>query len=245
MANEKVIWDYFKSQGLNDFGVAGLMGNLYAESALNPHNLQNTGNRKLDLSDDEYTAAVDNGKYKNFVRDSQGYGLAQWTYWSRKQNLLNYAKTANCSIGNLNMQLDFLMNELNKSYSSVLHTLRNGTSVLECSNAVLLNFERPADQSKRVQKKRAEFGQRYYNQFANHSTVEMTVEQFSKLYAELRKSLRDNDCQKYSLEARNWAVANGLIVGGDMLENGEPNYMWQDFITREQMATVLYRFAQL
>lgn len=32
-ADEK-IWRYLKSAGLNDFGVAGLMGNLFAESGL-------------------------------------------------------------------------------------------------------------------------------------------------------------------------------------------------------------------
>ena len=101
--NEKIIWDFLKSQGLSDAGAAGLMGNLFAESALSPINLQNTYNTKLGLSDDAYTKAVDNGKYKNFVKDSAGYGLAQWTFWSRKQNLLNYAKSKGVSIGNLNM----------------------------------------------------------------------------------------------------------------------------------------------
>lgn len=67
------------------------MGNLYAESGLMPNNLQNTYNNKLGKTDAEYTAAVDNGSYGNFVKDSAGYGLAQWTYWSRKQALLNHA----------------------------------------------------------------------------------------------------------------------------------------------------------
>ncbi|MBR2506768.1 MAG: hypothetical protein IKB70_07625 [Bacilli bacterium] len=31
---EKYIWNYLKSAGFNDYGVAGLMGNLYAESGL-------------------------------------------------------------------------------------------------------------------------------------------------------------------------------------------------------------------
>ena len=34
--NEEKIWNFLASKGLNAFGVAGLMGNLYAESALNP-----------------------------------------------------------------------------------------------------------------------------------------------------------------------------------------------------------------
>ena len=47
MSNERIIWDYLKSQGLNNYGTAGLMGNLFAESALNPQNLQNTFEKKL------------------------------------------------------------------------------------------------------------------------------------------------------------------------------------------------------
>ena len=166
-ADPKVIWDYFKAKGLNDFGIAGLMGNLYAESGLKPTNLQNTYEKKLGYTDAEYTAAVDQGKYDNFVKDSAGYGLAQWTYWSRKQNLLDFAQSKNKSIGDLNMQLDFLYKELSEGYkNSVLKVLCEAKSVLEASNSVLLKFERPADQSETVQNKRAGFGQTYYDKYA-------------------------------------------------------------------------------
>ena len=104
---EAVIWRYFRGKGLADCGTAGLMGDLYAESGLRPNNLQNTFEKKLGLSDAEYTARVDSGAYANFVRDGAGYGLAQWTYWSRKESLLNYAQAAGKSIGDLEMQLGF------------------------------------------------------------------------------------------------------------------------------------------
>jgi hypothetical protein len=143
--NDKVMWDYFKSQGLNDYGIAGLMGNLYAESGFKPTNLQNTYEKKLGMTDAEYTAAVDNGTYTNFVRDSAGYGIAQWTYWSLKQDLLNYVKQKNKSIGDGQIQMEFLAYQLSKDFSSIWKTLKNATSILEASNAVLLKFERPAD----------------------------------------------------------------------------------------------------
>ena len=172
-ADPKVIWDYFKAKGLNDFGIAGLMGNLYAESGLKPTNLQNTYSKKLGYTDAEYTAAVDQGKYTNFVKDSAGYGLAQWTYWSRKQNLLDFAQSKNKSIGDLNMQLDFLYKELSEGYkNSVLKVLCEAKSVLEASNSVLLKFERPADQSETVQNKRAGFGQTYYDKYAGKPATE-------------------------------------------------------------------------
>ena len=74
------IWNFLKSKGLSSCGAAGLMGNLYAESGLNPQNLQNSYEKKLGHTDASYTAAVDNGSYGNFARDGAGYGLAQWTY---------------------------------------------------------------------------------------------------------------------------------------------------------------------
>ena len=170
MSNAKIIWDYCKAQGLTDAGAAGLMGNLFAESALNPQNLQNTYNSKLNLTDVQYTQKVDNGSYTNFVKDSAGYGLAQWTYWSRKQNLLNFAKARKASIGNLTIQLDFLFQELQQGYQDVLNLLKTTSSVFEASNAILLKFERPADQSSKVQNLRAGYGQNYYNQFAQTQT---------------------------------------------------------------------------
>jgi len=166
-ADEKTIWDYLMKKIGNAFGVAGLMGNLYAESALKSNNLQQTYEKSLGYTDTSYTAAVDNGSYGNFVKDAAGYGLAQWTYWSRKENLLNFAKSAKKSIGDLGMQLDFLYKELNEGYkTSVLNVLKTATSVLAASNAVLLKFERPANQSESVQAKRAEYGQKYYDKYA-------------------------------------------------------------------------------
>lgn len=170
--NEEKIWNFLASKGLNAFGVAGLMGNLYAESALNPQNLQNTYEKKLGLSDAEYTAAVDSGSYTGFVRDSAGYGLAQWTYWSRKEALLAYAKAAKASIGDLETQLGFLFKELSEGYTSVLAVLKTATSVRQASDVVLTKYERPANQGESVQIKRASYGQSYYDKYAKATAAE-------------------------------------------------------------------------
>lgn len=63
--------------------------------------------------------------------------MAQWTFWSRKKALFLFAKSREKSIGDLNMQLDFLIKELTEGYIGVLNTLRNANSVLEASNSVL------------------------------------------------------------------------------------------------------------
>ena len=135
---EKTIWLYLMDKIGNAFGVAGLMGNLFAESGLRANNLQNSIEKKLGLSDDNYTLAVDSGAYGNFVKDKAGYGLAQWTFWSRKQELLEFAKSQGKSIGDLQMQLDFLWKELKDSYPAVLTVLREAEKVKEASDAVLL-----------------------------------------------------------------------------------------------------------
>lgn len=163
--SEEDIFFFFVNEGMNYYGAAGLMGNLYAESGLKSNNLQNTYNKKFNMTDEEYTSSVDAGTYHNFVGDNAGYGLAQWTFWTRKQNLLDFAVSSERSIGNYKMQLEFLMNELKSNYKSVYNTLCNATSVLEASNAVLLKFEKPADQSESVQNKRASFGQKYYDKY--------------------------------------------------------------------------------
>jgi len=165
-SNEEKIWNYLKACGLNDYGVAGCMGNLYAESALKPNNLQSTYEKKLGYTDSEYVAAVDSGKYTDFVEDSAGFGLAQWTHHTRKQSLLNFAKSKNKSIGDLETQLDFLMYELSGSYKDVLNVLKTAKSVMEASDAMLLKFERPANQGTAVRVMRAAYGQKYYTQYA-------------------------------------------------------------------------------
>jgi hypothetical protein len=156
----------------NDFGVFGLMGNLKAESNLQANNLQNTYSKKFGMTDAEYTKAVDDGSYTNFVRDSAGYGLAQWTYWSRKQNLLKYKEAYGSSIGDETMQVAFMIGELMASYPTVWNVLKNAKSVREASDVVLTQYERPADQSESVKVKRAAFGEEFMKQLVGTTTTE-------------------------------------------------------------------------
>ena len=168
-ADEKTIWNFLMVHIDNEYGVAGLMGNLYAESALRSNNLQQSYETKLGYNDTTYTAAVDNGSYDNFVKDAAGYGLAQWTYWSRKQAMLEFHQSKKKSIGDMQTQLEFLIKELSGSYKGVWSDLKNATSILDASNSVLLKFERPANQGESVQKKRAEYGQKYYDKYADEA----------------------------------------------------------------------------
>lgn len=172
------IFYYLNEQVGNVYGTAGLMGNLKAESNLNPMNLQNSFEKKLGYNDESYTAAVDSGKYQNFARDSAGYGLAQWTYWSRKQALLNYARSHNKSIGDIEMQLDFLLYELQKNYSGVWNVLKNAMSVQEASDKVLTGFEKPANQGEAVKKARAALGKTILKEVVDAKTINETTDEY-------------------------------------------------------------------
>ena len=164
--NEEKIYNYLYKEIDNKYGVCGLMGNLFAESGLKSNNLQNTGNKSLGMTDDEYTKAVDNGTYGNFVYDKKGFGIAQWTYWSRKKALQKYAKEQNASIGDLEMQLGFLVKELKSSYKKVWKVLCEAKNVKEASDIVLTGFEKPKNQSDSNKVKRACYGQGYYDRYS-------------------------------------------------------------------------------
>ena len=171
------IWNYLTSAGLSNHGTSGLMANLFPESGLNPKNLENLCETRLKeagkpyCTDETYTAAVDSGEISReeflhpLPNKQYGYGLAQWTSPGRKAGLYDLAKSRGVSIGDLEMQLDFLMQELSTSYRNVLAVLKSATSVRAASDAVLIDFERPKNQGEAVKKKRAEYGQKYYDEF--------------------------------------------------------------------------------
>lgn len=69
-------------------------------------------------------------------------------------------------------------------------------------------------------------------------------EMFKTAMTEYRKELQDNDCGEWSEEAREWAISVGLFAGNGTTVDGKPNYMWKDFLTREQAAKLFYRFAK-
>ncbi|MBR5582981.1 MAG: N-acetylmuramoyl-L-alanine amidase [Lachnospiraceae bacterium] len=170
-ARPEKIWNFLLEWLGNEYGVAGLMGNLYVESGLYAYRLQGDFIRGYEASM-EYTRKVDSGEISehDFVYNAPnggGYGLAQWTFWSRKQAYKRFADSKNASIGSLDIALEFLKLEIERDYSSLLKILKNAKSVREASDAVLTKYEKPADQGEAQQKKRADYGQKYYDQFSS------------------------------------------------------------------------------
>lgn len=161
MTVEETIWSFLKQKNLPDFAIAGIMGNLQAESGLKPNNLEDTKNKTFGMSDELYTKSVDNNTYKRFYLDGAGYGIAQWTNNNRKRNLYNYCRGKNKSISDLNCQLEFLFQELVDM--SLLTKLKQCSSIKDASNIILFDFENPLNKSESVQDYRTRLSTNFYN----------------------------------------------------------------------------------
>lgn len=164
------IWNFLKQQGFTNYAIAGIMGNLYAESGLRPKAVQSDYlQTDPEAYDNEYVNNVDSGIISeyDFVYNGPGgggFGLAQWTYPDRKQKLYNYAKSLGVSIGNIDMQLDFLMTEID---SGLKESMNNSVSIYDATEIWMVIFERPADQSLTAKDNRAIYSQRFYYWFCN------------------------------------------------------------------------------
>ena len=115
MSDEKLIWDLLMEAVGNPYGVAGLMGNLFAESSLNP--FCKTGGKSADilaLKGEEYAKRVMNGQISGeaFSHDECAFGLAQWRYWSRKEALYLFIRENKMDISDVSAQVKFLLKEI-------------------------------------------------------------------------------------------------------------------------------------
>jgi len=165
------IWNFLIDSGCTEEGAAGLMGNLEAESGCKPVRVQgdyNHGNAEEYSAN--YTAKVDSGEISehDFVYNGPGgggYGLAQWTSSDRKQGLYNHVKSKGTSIGDLQSQLEYLIQELTTSYSAVWNVITTTHDINEASDIVLTKFERPKDISGNTPVRRNN-AQTIYNTYA-------------------------------------------------------------------------------
>lgn len=157
------IYDFFISQGMTREGACAMMGNYMAESTMRPNNAQN-GMTKL--SDEQYTAAIDNG-LMDFV-DDIGYGYAQWTLASRKRKLLSFAKANGVSIGDPMMQLRFTIKELKEDFHTIWSDLCTSHDLFQLTQVICNVYENPAVKNVGT---RLEYAQDFYNELVKGDTV--------------------------------------------------------------------------
>ena len=112
------------------------MGNLMTESSLNPRCV--TG-----IKDPEYICKADNDEI-DFAHDGHAFGLVQWCYYTRKGGLQGYAKQVGRSVGDLQMQLEYLVKEMSQEYKSVWKAVTEAMNIRTASDTVMLKYEKPS-----------------------------------------------------------------------------------------------------
>lgn len=119
--NYRFAFEYLHKHGFSLAGASGVIGNLTQESGMNPHIIQGG-----EISPD----------FPDGIFNIKGYGIAQWTSEGRQRALIAYAESVGRSAGDLRVQLDFMLKEL-QSYPDLLHILKTTKSV----NQATIQFE--------------------------------------------------------------------------------------------------------
>ena len=117
-SNENIVWDYLIEQGYSAIQVAGIIGNMYQESGVNPSRNESNG---------------------------IGFGLVQWSF-GRRQQLESYASSRGKSASDIYVQLEFLVKELREGKQlrgTYAEQFANPYSVDQATEAFCWGFERP------------------------------------------------------------------------------------------------------
>ena len=229
---EEKIWFTLKGLGLSDYAVAGAMGNFYAESGFKTNNLEGAFESILGYTDETYTEAVNNGTYtrNQFISDhtsdncGAGYGLAQWTYYTRKAGLYDYCKDKGVSIDDEDAQIEFLVAEITgtgpaAAYADKVLQNRNGyteedwknaTSAETAAEAFCWVFENPGTPHMETRKNMAStYLQKYEGQTATVSGEYNGT--FLQIAEECHEYLRINN---YYYSSASHKQAGGCTCGG-------------------------------
>lgn len=166
----KTIYDRLRKHGMTVAGACAMLGNMQAESGLKA-NIAQRG--MTTLTDDEYTRQADSYAVSQakFVHDAVGYGLCQWTYWSRKKALVEYAHDIGKSVGDEAMQVDFCVGELKASYAGLWNFLCTTEDTYEATSRICKEYERPAVNNINT---RYGYAQKFKAEFADGTEPEET-----------------------------------------------------------------------
>lgn len=144
--NAKRIFDKLTRNGWTALSAYAMLGNIDAESGVYACRLQGDSSTGFTASQD-YAAKVESGEIpeSTFERDGKGWGLCQWTYWSRKQRLYQIAKKHEGGIASLDAQMEMIFTEMSKEYPSLLSSLENDAlSLYSKVSLICTDYERPA-----------------------------------------------------------------------------------------------------
>lgn len=161
----------------NSVGVAALMANLYAESGCTPYACQ--PQRPYAVCE-TYIDAVNDGTIDRYdfthygcsetggVSDGRlGFGLAQWTEQSRKENFYDYMFANGTDISELSNELDFCLQELQTLFPKVWNVLTTSSDLNYATDYVLRYYENPKKQTLKVKQQRRHYAEQIFNEYTN------------------------------------------------------------------------------
>ena len=139
------IYNRLRGYGLTEAGALALLGNWECESNCEPGRKQGDFDPYRRASR-ENVVAIENGSKsrETFKQDAVGFGLAQWTYFTRKAALYDYWKAKGGSIADEALQVDFAMLELKSDFPGLLNELKTSNDLEQCVTDVCYKFENPA-----------------------------------------------------------------------------------------------------
>ena len=135
--NENIVWDYLLDAGYSKVQAAGIIGNMWQESGVNPSRHESNG---------------------------IGFGLVQWSF-GRRQQLEAYAASKGKSASDIYVQLEFLVKELKEGkqfYGTYAEQFANPYSVDQATEAFCWGFERPHKNYANMANRKAKAWEAYY-----------------------------------------------------------------------------------
>lgn len=156
----KYIYKVCRAAGMTYAGAIGMLGNLQGETSdFDPMSLETQYANRFGLTDAEYTRRADAGEKIHgdyyFSHDAAGYGIVQWTYWSRKKGLLDFAKAVGKSVGDLDVQIAYMLKELSGYYTAAWTVLTATESIYEAVKICVTVYEKPANQADAINRRTA------------------------------------------------------------------------------------------
>lgn len=145
MSYEQTIYNTFRKHGITQAGALGFLGNWACESGNEPFRLQGDFSPYRTMSK-AYVQGITNGTIskKQMQSDQKGFGLAQWTYWSRKAALYEWWKSSGKVLDSAEMQTEFAINELGTEYRALFDFLKSTNDIFTACSRICREYERPA-----------------------------------------------------------------------------------------------------
>ncbi len=155
--NAERVFKFFLSVGYKPEWAAGIVGNMIAESGVEPQRLQGTASGTIT------PAAQARGS-------SLGWGLVQWTPAKKIIDSVGVDKA-----DDMGVQLDFLYKQLEGQVSEYNEKaagdqLKQTTTVEDAAKIFMTEYERPKDQSASAQEKRASLARGVFDKYSGISS---------------------------------------------------------------------------